>query len=185
MQSITIKVSSALLYIITTLSLINPVIAKNKIFNSLDTVSNIQENISLLNQSNKKKRINESKLSIGGLTLGMTTADVKKILGKPKQGNTSWSDCFGDYATTLKFNKLELVMNGDSLSSIVTSNSAYVTESGIHVGDSINKLEKAYGRFRSSRSYGYIVYANDNFGGISFKIHNGVIIEISWIIADC
>ena len=76
-------------------------------------------------------------------------------------------------------------MNGNSLSSIETSNPAYVTESEIRVGDSLTKLKKAYSKFKSENSNNYIIYSDGHFGGVSFKINNGILTEISWVTAEC
>jgi hypothetical protein len=149
----------------------------------------------LLDKSTKKL-IDSSKISIGGIKLGMKEKDIIKKLGKPKSRTTKYNDfCdLGLYTTTWKFDGLEIeglsTSNNPSESEvhqITTSSSSYPTEKGIKVGDRISTALKAYSTLLSTNEYtstlsisellskidseNGLVYPNDAYGGLFFSIN--------------
>ncbi len=89
--------------------------------------------------------------SIGVLKIGMSENEVIKKLGAPKSRKVAPNGCTGSNDITLKYANLELyILEGTNktdksyLTAITTTNSRYVTNKGIRVGDSIGKAEKAY-----------------------------------------
>jgi hypothetical protein len=147
----------------------------------------------VLNKSNKKA-IDVSKISIGGIKLGMKEIDIIKKLGKPKSRTTKYDDvCYSSYITTWKYNGLEIeglsTSNNTSISEvhkITTSSSSYPTEKGVKVGDSISKAQKAYSALSSKKSENNLSYSNDAYGGLVFSSNKqSVIREIILLGASC
>lgn len=149
----------------------------------------------LFNKSTKKL-IDSSKISIGGIKLGMRERDIIKKLGKPKSRTIKYRDfCdFDLYTTIWKFDGLEIeglsTTNNPSNSEvhqITTYSSYYPTEKGLKVGDNIIKAFKAYSTLLSTYEYTSIlstsqllskidtenplVYANDAYGGLFFSVN--------------
>jgi hypothetical protein len=154
------------------------------------TLEKSDRHISLV--SNTKKTIDVSKISIGGLKLGMTTREVTKILGKPRQIKQKYDDtCFQRYTTELTYDKLEIFMLGSTrnnarIHSIYTSNPAYLTGEGIRVGSSVERAKQAYFNFKADGNNKYpLVYINSSFGGLGFKVRNNLITSIELISSSC
>lgn len=149
----------------------------------------------LLDKSTKKL-IDSSKISIGGIKLGMKEKDVLKKLGKPKSRTIKYGDfCdLGLYTTTWKFDGLEIeglsTSNNPSKSEvhqITTSSSSYPTEKGVKVGDRITTALKVYSALLSTYEYtstlstsellskidseNGLMYPNDAYGGLFFSIN--------------
>ncbi|MBW4612978.1 MAG: hypothetical protein KME21_06785 [Desmonostoc vinosum HA7617-LM4] len=152
------------------------------------------ENSNLLDKSSKKE-IDVSKISIGGIKLGMKEKEIIKKLGRPKSRTTKYDDvCYSSYITTWKYNELEIeglsTSNNVSQSEvhlIKTSSSHHPTDKGIKVGDRIGKAQKTYSAFLSRNdTKNYLAYPNDAFGGLVFSISKqGVIREIQLLGASC
>ncbi|AFY94477.1 hypothetical protein [Chamaesiphon minutus] len=154
------------------------------------TIDKSERNTSLV--SNIKKTIDVSKISIGGLKLGMTTREVTKILGKPRQIKQQYDDtCFQRYTTDLTYNKLKVFMLGSTknnarIHSIYTSNPAYRTSEGIRVGNRKSQAKQAYANFKADGNDKYpLVYINSSFGGLGFKTRNDLITSIDLISSSC
>ena len=91
--------------------------------------------------------------SIGGLKIGMSEDEVVKKLGTPKSRQVEANGCTETTDISLKYNNLVIYLLGGSskksksyLVSITTTNSRYVTNQEIRVGDLMNKAEKAYAK---------------------------------------
>jgi hypothetical protein len=150
----------------------------------------VDRNVSVAIEESNAKTIDALKISIGGVKLGMSSKEVTKILGKPRQIVQGHDDtCTGDYAT-LKYNRLEILMLGSKenarvVGSISTSNSSYATGEGIRSGDRINKVKKTYARFKSSQSAESLKYEGESYSGLSFKINSGLVYEINLFLPRC
>ena len=180
------KIGAAIVFtIVFAFNPFNPiVIGKN---NNLNSRGN------LFNKSSKKL-IDSSKISIGGIKLGMKEKDIIKKLGKPKSRTIKYKDfCdFDLYTTTWKFDGLEIQglssYNNPSISEVhqITSYSSYYpTEKGVKVGNNIIKALKAYSTLLSTNEYtstlstsellskidseNRLGYANDAYGGLFFS----------------
>jgi hypothetical protein len=77
---------------------------------------------------------------IGKICIGMSTAQVRDILGKPSNSSK------GCTATTVKYAQGEISIDrGDGKVRVIrTQSSRWRTEKGIKVGDNISKAQKAY-----------------------------------------
>ncbi|BAZ54287.1 hypothetical protein NIES4103_69720 (plasmid) [Nostoc sp. NIES-4103] len=166
-------------------------------FNSIVIGENSNSNYrSHLFDKSSKKLIDSSKISIGGIKLGMKEKDIIKKLGKPKSRTIKYRDfCdFDLYTTIWKFDGLEIeglsTTNNPSKSEvhqITIYSSYYPTEKGVKVGDNIIKALKAYSTLLSTYEYtstlstsellskidteNPLVYANDAYGGLFFSVN--------------
>ncbi|MUG96610.1 hypothetical protein F7734_31450 [Scytonema sp. UIC 10036] len=156
----------------------------------------------LLYKSNKKE-IDVTRISIGGIKLGMEEKDIIKKLGKPKSRTKVYDDvCYSAYITTWKYDGLEIralnysglgvrgipasIANKNQVYHITASSSQYPTEKGVKVGDRTSKAEKAYSPFSSKNEGDILVYPNDAFGGLSFLSNKQrVIRKIDILMASC
>lgn len=128
-------------------------------------------------EESKEKEIDASKISIGGIKLGMREKDIVEILGEPKSRTINYDDaCYGAYITTWKYDGLDIegLSNVDNSSQsevylINAYNSNYPTEKKIRIGDSITKAQKAYSNFSALNvEQEKLVYPNDAYGGLTF-----------------
>jgi hypothetical protein len=145
-----------------------------------------------------RKAIDVSKISIGGIKLGMKEKDIIKILGKPKSRAIRYDDvCYSSYITTWKYNGLEIeglsTTNNPSQSQvhlIDTFSSRYSTEKGVKVGDSVGKAQKAYSnllsKFERGEEFDNLAYSNDAYGGLVFSSNKQrVIRNIRLVATSC
>ena len=166
-------------------------IALNPVAIGENNISNYRIN---LFEKSSKKAIDVSKISIGGIKLGMKENEIIKQFGKPKSRTTKYDDvCYGAYITTWKYNGLEIeglsTSNNASISEvhqIATSSLSYPTEKGVKVGEGISKAQKAYSAFSSRFSENNLAYSNDAYGGLVFSSNKQrVIREIRLLAASC
>jgi hypothetical protein len=134
--------------------------------------------------------------SIGGLKIGMSENEVIKKLGTPSSRKIAPNGCTGTNDITLKYANLELyLLEGTNktdksyLSAITTTNSRYVTNKGIRVGDLMRKAEKAYTTSAVTGEQGLYLSLADrqqNECAIIFSSSNGkTISEIDLVCAVC
>ncbi len=116
----------------------------------------------------QKGSIDLSDTFIGGIKIGMSEREAIGKLGDPKSRKTGYNQCTAAYDTTLKYDRLELYLEGDArktskryVSSITTTNSQYSTNKGIRVGDSMKKAEKAYSKTAVTGEDGFYLGVND------------------------
>jgi hypothetical protein len=148
------------------------------------TIDKSERNISIV--SDIKNTIDVSKISIGGLKLGMTAKEVTKILGKPRQSKQKYDDtCFQRYTTELTYDKLEVFMLGSTKNN-ARIHSIYITGEGVRVGSHTSQAKQAYANFKADGNDKYpLVYINSSFGGLGFKTCNGLITSIELISSSC
>lgn len=138
------------------------------------------------------KTIDASKISIGGLKLGMTAATITKMLGPPPQRQQEYDDiCLGGYVTTLKYDRLEIHLVGNTkqdgrIHYIATTNRSYPTSEGVRVGDLLSKAQQTYNQFSSEQNSQYtLAYVSEGYGGLGFKASNGKIATIDLLATSC
>ena len=146
--------------------------------------------------SNKKGHITLSNTSIGGLKIGMSESEVIKKLGAPKSRRIAANGCTGTDDITLEYNNLDIYLLGGSdktsksyLSSITTTNSRYITNKGIRVGDLMSKAEKAYSKTAVTGERGWYLSLADpkqNECALTFSSKNSkTVSEINLVCAIC
>lgn len=98
----------------------------------------------------------------------MSENETIEKFGAPKSRKTGYNQCTAAYDTTLKYDRLDLYLEGDAskkskryVSSITTTNSQYSTNKGIRVGDSMKKAEKAYSKAAVTGEDGFYLGVND------------------------
>jgi hypothetical protein len=134
--------------------------------------------------------------SIGGLKIGMSENEVIKKLGAPKSRQVEPNGCTGTNDITLKYANLDLyILEGANktdksyLTAITTTNSRYVTNKEIRVGDLMRKAEKAYSKSAVTGEKGLYLSLADlkqNECAITFSSSNGkTISEIDLVCAVC
>ncbi|MGB9183775.1 MAG: outer membrane protein assembly factor BamE [Solirubrobacteraceae bacterium] len=84
--------------------------------------------------------------SIGGVSLGMTPAQVRRVLGRPSavnrfQGKVTSYSYFGAHEFAISFDS---VRAADPADSILLNQGSYRTPQGIHVGSTKRQLKRAY-----------------------------------------
>jgi hypothetical protein len=79
---------------------------------------------------------------LAGISLGMTQAEVKDVLGEPVKTKTATNE-FGSY-TEMRFKgKLRVTFQGDeTVTAMTTTSEEQRTRQGIHVGSSENRLRQ-------------------------------------------
>jgi hypothetical protein len=99
----------------------------------------------------KKRYFNMDKESIGGFKLRMSENEVIKKLGTPKSRKKYYDNaCSDSYISTIEYSDLWLEFIQDSktgkyyMLSISTTSSRYPVNTGIRVGDSMEKARKTY-----------------------------------------
>lgn len=144
------------------------------------------------NQTPKASLIPHAKAKLGGISLSMTEAQVRKILGKPKSVKNENSVAVGKLRY-LQYPDISvgLVEDGDnsnkfSVYRFSTRSGKYVTPGGIRVGDNRAKVIKAYGQVspqqESRKSYlSYQIDLKDIPAAFIFEIEGGRVTEISCI----
>ncbi|WP_309733921.1 hypothetical protein [Chamaesiphon sp. OTE_75_metabat_556] len=157
------------------------------------TIPNKQDQIQLVrNNLANFKAIDISRTYIGKIKLGDSMQKVISILGQPKERDTKNvnTGCIVDELVILRYKNLDIIIDeGGYVSNIDTTNPAYSTTEGIHVGNSIGKFKKAYQRYQ------YDVYENEgitrlriygeNFAGLDFNARQGKIISINASLPVC
>jgi hypothetical protein len=134
--------------------------------------------------------------SIGGLKIGMSENEVIKKLGVPKSRQVEPNGCTGTNDITLKYANLDLyILEGANktdksyLTAITTTNSRYITNQGIRVGNLMRKAEKAYTTSAVTGEKGLYLSLADrqqNECAITFSSNNGkTISEIDLVCAVC
>jgi hypothetical protein len=158
-----------------------------------------------------KKLIDSSKVSIGGIKLGMKEKDIVKILGKPKSRTVKYNDfcSLNLYTTIWKFNGLEIEglstsnnSNKSEVHLITTTSSRYPTEKGVKIGVNISTALTAYSTLLSTNEYTSTLstsellskvnsenglnYPNDAYGGLFFSVNKQKVIrEIRLVKGAC
>jgi hypothetical protein len=137
-----------------------------------------------ISESGKLQEIDIRKILIGRLKLDTNIKEITKILGQPRQHQQTQSPCAE--GIILRYNKLDVTLAGHPnpssicIFTISTSNSAYATSEGVHVGDPINKAKQAYSKYKSRLQGQYLIYsANLGESSLTFKINKGLITEIT------
>lgn len=158
-----------------------------------------KSNSNFLDKKSQTQMIDVTKISIGGIKIGMTEKEIIKKLGKPKSRTAKMRNyCFNTYDTIWNYDGLKIIFSSDSknesgrVDEIITSSPLYPTEKGIKVGDDISKAKKAYSTFdtpssRMASSKDLLVYVNDDYGGgLSFATNQrGKIREIKLLAISC
>ncbi|MGF1672983.1 MAG: hypothetical protein ACFCUV_04760 [Rivularia sp. (in: cyanobacteria)] len=161
--------------------------------------NSLKNNINSLRHKSNKKEIDVTKISIGGIKLGMQEKELIQKLGKPKSRTIKYDDgCYNSYVTTWKYDGLEITGLSDTnnpsqsrVESMFISSPRYPTEKGIKVGDNISKAQKAYSnllsQFNRGKDLDYLgYYTNEFHGGLSFSSDKEKIIkQISLVAASC
>jgi hypothetical protein len=117
-------------------------------------------------QDTEAQGIPYHRVGIGGITLGMTEAEVRTILGQPiKQEKDVYLPIAGDYSRTLRYAGLSIDLLEDSrdgkfyVYQLEATTPEYATIDGIRVGDPVEKVMATYGDI-----------AGDNDTGFSYNV---------------
>jgi hypothetical protein len=145
----------------------------------------INKNTMSINQSAPAEQIDVTSISIGRLKIGMEINTVISLLGQPIQRKRS-NSCVGD-TTNLKYKNLEIDLLDDKIIFINTSSRLYATEKGLRVGDSVNKVKKAYSKFKPEEiGKSSVSFFNSSDGGrLSFATKNGKVTRIILLSTSC
>jgi hypothetical protein len=136
---------------------------------------------------------NVNNVLIGKLKLGMTPAQVVKILGEPLITQSSYNACFLDISTVAEYPELNIQFGSSGIVSMETTSQHYSvhygTKEAVKVGDPISKARKIYGKFDQPNGipapYTYS-YINDSGGGLNFKTNSqGIITAIGLSDQGC
>ncbi|WP_310417457.1 hypothetical protein [Chamaesiphon sp. OTE_8_metabat_110] len=144
----------------------------------------------------QKGSISIEQISIGGLKIGMSEGEVIKKLGKPRSRRIAPNGCTGTNDLTLEYPNLGLYLIDGSnekeksyLTAIRTTNSRYITNRRIRVGDSMIKAEKAYLKTAvptKKELYLSLTDPKNNECNLTFSSSNGrTVSEINLVCAVC
>jgi hypothetical protein len=137
-------------------------------------------------QDTEQKGIPYHRVGIGGITLGMTEAEVRTILGQPiKQEKDFYLPIAGDYSRTLRYGGLNIDLLEDSrdgkfyVYQLEATTSEYATIDGVRVGDTVEKVIAAYGNIGGDDDTGFS-YKVDSESPVFFNIsiENGIVTNI-------
>ena len=133
----------------------------------------------------EEKGIPYHRVGIGGITLGMTEAEVRTILGQPiKQEKDVYIPIAGDYSRTLRYAGLNIDLLEDPrdgkfyVYQLEATTPEYATIDGVRVGDPVEKVMAIYGNLDGDDTgFSYKVDSESPvFFNISIK--NGVVTNI-------
>lgn len=166
------------------------------------SIVDANSNYNQIDDDSNQTVIDVSKISIGGIKLGMREQDLVEILGKPKSIKTEYDDArYRSYVTTWEYNQIKikgLSTNNNSTQSkvhqITVSSPNYHTEKEVKVGDKIDKAQKTYSDFISQydkaedigENLDGLGYINGEYGGLVFEINKqGIIHKINLLKSSC
>lgn len=139
-------------------------------------------------QNSAQQGIPYHRVGVGGITLSMEEAEVRRILGKPiKQEKDRYLQIAGDYSRTLRYPGLNIDLLEDSrkggfyVYQIESTSSEYATVDGIKVGDSLEKVIATYGNTEESHdnNLNYQVKVDSESPVFfSISIENGIVTKI-------
>jgi hypothetical protein len=165
--------------------------SKTTILSTLPIANSNREDIAL----SQKRKFDIKRASIGGLQLGISEKEVIKKLGLPKSRKTGYSPCGDNNYISLKYNGLNIELTANSGTSkfhvdfITTTSSQYYTNTGIKVGDSMNKARQKYlkGTFNDTQEVDELCFSDPqyNWSGIVFYGKKAVIRSITISVENC
>ena len=136
-------------------ALVRPIPAMNQ------TVATLER---MLGATQKPAALDYSRLGIGGVRLGMSVEEAKRLLGKPQRDETKpAAPALGGKIRTLSYSGLTVAAWEGKVYLISTSNPKFLTIDGVKVGDNSQKVVKAYGYGSQSVQGGLtrLIYSND------------------------
>lgn len=133
--------------------------------------------------------LSPTEVAIGGVCVGMSENEVRKIYGAPTYETEYKPDYMvGGKTKTIKYGDSFIIAINDGYVLDITSNAhnGLKTPSGIQVGDIKAKILPAYGKpwryFESSKDYSsHFVYKSSDNVHLAFVVKGGVITNISII----
>ncbi|MBF2067993.1 MAG: hypothetical protein IGS39_26780 [Calothrix sp. C42_A2020_038] len=174
---------------ITALTGLSPATGANQTNLSSEKLSLAQ---SRTKQTPKASLVSHTKARLGGISLSMTEAQVRRILGRPKSVRNENSPAVGKLRF-LQYQDISVGLvedvnkpNSFSVYRFSTKSRRYSTPDGIRVGDNRAKVIKAYGqvspRSRDRKTYlSYQIDLQDIPAALIFEIEAGRVTEISCI----
>lgn len=116
--------------------------------------------------------------SVAGVTIGMTGAQLTKVLGKPTKtsGPTYEGEATGMYYVTWRWPGVDVNLSGDSkagpfkASMIILQGPTYRTQRGIGIGSTVAEIEKAYAGLRDGSANTNLWVAGSIYGGVHMWI---------------
>lgn len=107
------------------------------------------------NSDSKQKKHSDSELSLDSVFIGEHWSDVQRDLGQPNKSSQEPPDY-----TRYKYDDMEVVVrnNDDTVQALVSASSSVSTKRGIHQGDSLQDVLKAYGKNYKESDYGEETY---------------------------
>ncbi len=131
------------------------------------------------------KSLDNSALALGGITFGMSTAEVEAIYGKPDKVTEERVDQIrrGKSFSYIYGDSFEIMFNKGQVSIVMTkADNGIATPAGVHVGDIKGKIATTYGiPWHYNHGYSGIesyVYRTPDYAAIRFDVYNGQIVSI-------
>lgn len=171
----------------TSLSTVGATALKLPVAAQQTTIATPQRMTLALNQS---RGIAYNRLQIGGVKLSMSEAQVRKVLGQPREIKNGYMGVAGK-TRTLRYAGLtiKLLEGGESSNNffvyeIEANSSRYATKDGAKVGDRVSKVMRIYGRTElsetdSATTLSYSVNSSSP-AYFNFTIQNGKVKKITF-----
>lgn len=124
--------------------------------NKKNIANTSKPNVSQSYQSNsKQKKHSDSELSLDSVFIGENWSDVQRDLGQPNSSSQEPPNY-----TRHKYDDMEVVVENknNTVQALVSENSSVSTKRGIHQGDSLSDVLKAYGTDYKKSDYGEQTY---------------------------
>ena len=137
------------------------------------------------------RSLDDSAIALGGITFGMSTAEVEAIYGKPTKVTEERIDQIrkGKSFSYIYGDSFEIMFNKGYVSIVITkANNGIATPAGVHVGDIKGKITTTYGIpwYYAHGKDGIETYSYraKNLSAVRFDVYNGQIVSIRIIDMD-
>ena len=131
------------------------------------------------------KTLDNSALVLGGITFGMSTAEVEAIYGQPTKVTEKRTDEIrsGKSFSYIYGDSFEIMFNEGHVSIVITkADNGIATPAGVHVGDVKGKITTTYGIpwYYNHMKNGIETYSyrTPSYAAICFDVYNGQIVSI-------
>lgn len=128
-----------------------------------ESADDFSNNLTSLNLNDTSSVSDNDPLSLGGVSLNNTEAEIKSILGTPNNTETKNSD-----TTVLKYNDVEVYITNNKIEMLISNSPNAKTSKGIHEQSYIDDFTREYGN-----NYQQTEYNNLNLMEYNINDKNG------------